>query len=190
MPTLREIRRWLEGNNVPGLPDRGISRSGGDDAEPEPDIFSPSLESLFGSDPLPKWRPDQNDGDFNRETGLILRPKYVIRADGTDARIMFGRHANKWVSEMARDPDELDYLNWLADETKHAAGPDLADLVKVAKAYAYPTSPEAEEVLGVRTPPKKRPPKGPGRREDQPHVKARRESVKAKLASKKAGKRG
>lgn len=108
-------------------------------------------------DGLKRWWPDARTGTLSSESRwssrVIYKSRYDINSTGTDARVKFGKHKGKWLSDMAADPDELDYLRWMVDTGGADYGlAGLDELVRVARAYVFPLSPEAQ-VLLPRLPP-------------------------------------
>jgi hypothetical protein len=202
VPTLEEMRKWLQGERVEELPDREPSPSSEDEtihrqleeSWSEGEVVKTALEEAeerLKRAPLPEpppaaWYPDKTDGTLVGD--WIEREKYNIKADGTDVRIMFGSWKGDLVSEMAAYPEGMNYLQWMLRDGGFIRPADK-DMMRVIKAYAFPLSPEAEEMESrkrvalafgpvpgaVSKPTRKR------SREEEPRIKERKERVRSKI---------
>lgn len=118
MTSQADVRLWLTGVEVEGLPQRKLPEAvrhsaRGVSLPPEPDSVDGSLDALEEEDrsarPRKKKRP-RVDPDK-------LKPGRWTRLKGLDARLKFGRYEGMKLSELARgDHSQTAYLDWLLKE--------------------------------------------------------------------------
>jgi hypothetical protein len=201
VPTLEEMRKWLQGERVEELPDREPSPSTVELDETihrqlqewsEGEVVK-TLEEAEGrlklappEPPPAAWYPDKTVGVVVLD--WIEREKYSIKVDGTDVRIRFGSWNGDLVSEMASFPEGMNYLQWMLKEGGFIRPADK-DMMRVIKAYAFPLSPEAEEMEARKRVALAFGP-APGTvskstrkrsREEEPRIKERKERVRSKI---------
>jgi uncharacterized protein (DUF3820 family) len=95
--TLDELRNWLAGDTVEGLPYREL-----------PD----ALDELITKAPESGGKKRGVDGGRMTKAS---RGRYEPLSDGNDAKLLFGRYSGRSVSSLAnsRDKNEKEYLVWL-----------------------------------------------------------------------------
>lgn len=116
MPTLEEYRRWLQGDDVEGLPERDLEVS----------KFETPVVTLI----------DQTPGFAITERG----GHYILDPGGQDATINFGKYKGCTISELAGEKHTITYLEWMLNQDFPL------ELMKIVKAYAHPFGPEAIEL--------------------------------------------
>ena len=100
MPTLEELRRWLRGDDVPGLPSWEQRTK-----EEEPDT---------GKKPA-GIRLDRVEEAVS-EAAMRSRGRYTVDVSGDDARLDFGKFKGLKVSELAQSTDGARYLDWILEQ--------------------------------------------------------------------------
>lgn len=136
MPSLEEIREWLRGKRVNGLPDRkGKWDLPGDGVKRRKGVDIGKMEDATEA--------------MRKFGNAAMRAKYKINADGDDAVLLFGKHSGKRVSALAKGYP--DYLRWLLQQDFPE---DLVEIVKyrLQKRYA-PGSIRFEAFTGTGKPP-------------------------------------
>lgn len=108
MPSLEDIRRWLEGVDQPNLPPRKLAWN-----RPRP---SPRHTKKHTTPLAKAMRAKKQAGQVG---------KYRISEDGEDAVLLFGKHNGKKVSELFKD--DRSYLGWLF---KQEFPDELIDVIK------------------------------------------------------------
>jgi hypothetical protein len=97
--TLDQLRNWLAGETVDGLPYRELPKSA-DELEVH----------------ILKSKDKKRSVEDKRLT-KVSRGRYEPLRDGEDAKLLFGRYSGRAVSSLAssRDKDEKSYLKWLLE---------------------------------------------------------------------------
>jgi uncharacterized protein (DUF3820 family) len=88
MATLEEMRRWLQGESIEGLPERTQDAKRG------------SLDI----DKMERMRKSKTNGRWRSILG------------GMDAVLLFGKFKGCRVSELIKKPDGFSYLEWMSSE--------------------------------------------------------------------------
>lgn len=88
MPTLDEMRRWLQGADVEGLPTRAVAKKEAEEPLAPPDV-----------------------------SGARTSKQFKINADGTDALVLFGKQFNgERLSEVVKTPRGRKYMQWILEK--------------------------------------------------------------------------
>jgi uncharacterized protein (DUF3820 family) len=95
MSTSEELLKWLSGKPVEGMPDNTREEDDG-----EVNVTSEEVAARVGVN-LDKMRAANAKYD----------PRYSVSVDGTDAKLNFGKHNGRLVSDLANK--EVGYLNWM-----------------------------------------------------------------------------
>ena len=127
MPTIQELRRWLKGEDVQGLPKNKHQ------LEIKPNPFNHPAEKCnkcHGTGVLvykpcrycsgEGWKPKSKSVNQmlvelkNRHrVNKSKRAYYTISVDGKDAILGFGKYINHSVSDLASFEDGREYLRWM-----------------------------------------------------------------------------
>jgi hypothetical protein len=102
--TLKELRNWLAGDVVHGLPYRELP------GNEERDKRKGALQREA------KRKKEAEDAAAKLVVSTDRRAKYdlIKRGDGkTDCRLKFGKHKDALLSELAETPDGRSYLRWM-----------------------------------------------------------------------------
>ena len=112
MASIEDLRKWLEGSHVEGLPSR----------VPVWDQSKPK------SKPKPRQKKKETELSKNlrkakeRATGVI-DGRFTISGDGKDAILHFGKHKNRALSELIKT--HPGYLDWIMREDFPASIKDV-----------------------------------------------------------------
>lgn len=104
MPSLEEIRQWLQGEDVDGLPSRSLA-------------WAPRVSTAKGKPSrmslAERYRKRRDEIKAGKGIGNILGHggRYTINIDGDDAVLKFGKHKGKSISELANS--QSGYLDWI-----------------------------------------------------------------------------
>lgn len=121
MASLSDLRRWLMGEPVEGLPDnpRAIQNTAKRTAL---DLEKLKAEKKRLEDSLPKAT---KTGTYD-----LSRCRYTISDGGDDALLAFGKHSGKLVSALASDwKNGRDYLKFLLEQS--SLPEDLGNVIKI-----------------------------------------------------------
>lgn len=144
MPTAQDLRRWLKGEDVEGLPERDEVWEGSIDVKSNPFNFPAKIcsrcqgsgtwsgDRCTGCDGH-GWVPKSNElvdnlkqkHRTNQERHKYSSSKYKISADGQDAILWFGRHNGYSVSDLAKTEDGRSYLKWILGQEFDVALKDI-----------------------------------------------------------------
>lgn len=92
MTKLDDFRRWLQGEEVDGLP-------------------------LPWRKPA---STPEHPAALDHERLLLEKQrvvKYIVTKDGTDAMLMFGRFKGQRLSQMTRSPEGMSYMQWMLTQS-------------------------------------------------------------------------
>lgn len=120
MASLEEIRRWLQGENVAGLPPRELAW----DRKPTPRLSKPDVEpgTTYKDEAFAdkiRRKAKEERGRKSKEalkgkgalTHSKLAARFRVSEDGDDAMLLFGKHNGSNVSDLATaNPG---YLRWM-----------------------------------------------------------------------------
>ena len=123
MPTLDELRAWLQGRDVPGMPTHAEVDAEASSASP---WVVPGTSSTEAATPV---APGKDDADTWRTA------RYVVSKDGKDAILKFGRWRDKRVSELTESMAGVRYLDWML---RQDFAPELLDIVRHNRASKAP----------------------------------------------------
>lgn len=140
MPGVQDLRRWLKGEDVDGLPERDevwVQEAG---IKSNPYNLPAKICSrcqgtgVWSGDPCTSC---EGNGWIPKSSGLVdkLREKqtqggrgygkYKISADGKDAILLFGKHNGYAVSDLAKTDDGRSYLKWMLAQEFDSALKDV-----------------------------------------------------------------
>ena len=104
MPTLKEFRRWLLGQAIPGLPEWQGE-----------DLAHRDLEDSEASDTKPRdGKLDVDKMITTRVSGTISRrARWTMDSTGTDALLHFGKFAGRTIRGLIVMPEGRSYLRWM-----------------------------------------------------------------------------
>lgn len=142
MPSLDELRLWLQGQEVEGLPEREEPEGPALVVNAEPELVKdcPTCEGegevdadvcpeCEGAGTVKRDRPRTPFAKRMRERAASKKRggKYRLTEDGKDATLMFGRHKDSTLSDLSKTRDGRSYLVWLVkqdfpEELKTMAG--------------------------------------------------------------------
>lgn len=123
MATLDEMRLWMSGTDVPGLPTRaGVW-----------DPLTPGPKKVDAAKVAARAKA-RGDGRVTRDS------RFKLSVDGKDAVLLFGAHRDKRVSELAADAEGRSYLAWMKREHKEGQ-PFDEDLMMIVEDH-IDSSPE------------------------------------------------
>lgn len=135
MAKLEDMRRWMAGEDVHGLPPRNLAwdksasqravradKSRGAASPPPVEFWSEAAEMLTSE------VPEADEDDVEEEVVEVVEAKRKARpvkkaarvrmtTDGKDAVILFGRHSGKSVSELSLSSTGRSYLHWIVRES-------------------------------------------------------------------------
>lgn len=115
MATLEDVRKWLRGAEVPGLPKRT-----GSWAIVRPDLLAAAegLAATFDADLIESAGSVSFGGD-------LLDHRFSPSSDGRDAMLRFGRFKGRTISSLADSGvrEEHRYLHWMRSKIPTAAWP-------------------------------------------------------------------
>lgn len=105
--TLDDMRSWLTGNVVEGLPHRDLPGA-------EPDIFEDMDEEDDDEDDEEEEGEEAARPRRKVDMEKLQRGRFEVLKDGRDAKLMFGRFSGYTISELAKgEEDKREYLRWL-----------------------------------------------------------------------------
>ena len=126
MPTLDELRAWLQGDAVEALPEHekpGSLSIGQDqrdcpDCEGEGGANGKTCAMCKGHGSIDRDEPRPAFGDRMKAKAQAKKRggKYNITDDGTDAHLLFGRNKGAKLSDLSKTRDGRSYLGWLIKE--------------------------------------------------------------------------
>lgn len=102
MPSLEEMRKFLQGEEVDGLP-----------SHQKPKASKPKSEKITKGDAA---SADQEDSEALPKSGSHKGGQYTVDTGGKDALLKFGLFDGCNVSDLAADPRGRSYLGWMLDE--------------------------------------------------------------------------
>lgn len=114
MPSLEEMKRWLSGEDVDGMPPNrrpAKENEEEDTSEPTPEIIARHM--------------GLNLDKMRKLSKLSASPKYTISISGQDAILHFGKHNGLSLSQI-KDKGDTSYLDWLL---KQDFSPHLKDVI-------------------------------------------------------------
>lgn len=126
MPTVDELRAWLQGDIVEGLPEReepGALSIGQDQrdcpkCEGEGAYQGGICPMCHGQGSAQRDEPRPAFADRMRDKVAAKKRggKYAISPDKTDARLLFGKHKDVSLGELSKSRDGRGYLEWMMKE--------------------------------------------------------------------------
>jgi hypothetical protein len=130
VPTLEEMRKWLQGHEVDGLPEREGSWSLEPERKAKDNPYNAPAKQCARCQGTGEWskgpcvacdgqgwiqkRSNLADNMAAKHRAKQRGGRYVVSADGKDALIHFGKHNGKNLSDIAKI--DRGYLSWIIGE--------------------------------------------------------------------------
>ncbi len=106
MSTIEEVRKWLLGKNVKGLPDRKEWGKSSKKIKPQQ-----ALKRKNSKLKAMEVMVDVTIGDYPLGDFEIIEHHYKIATHGRDAMLLFGKHRSKLLSHVVKKDSE--YTTWM-----------------------------------------------------------------------------
>jgi hypothetical protein len=119
MPSLEELRRWLRGEHLEGLPD-ARRRTGASSPVDGPAVAIGGVKV--------------GNVDTSKMVRGVADHRYTISMDGADATLHFGKWKGHRLSDMAKVPEGRSYMDWML---KEGFGADIKDVVNHLRATSW-----------------------------------------------------